>query len=371
MCLFQCLAEILARIGRLLLGDAPPRERGLINHGITPNRDTRRPYRYPPQGVRINRGGGLRGTPWAAAESKHGGPTQAARPREKLSLQFIWPDGRNGAATWHTLSDDFERRANDVMFWTGVKEGALRSPGNRSGGRRCGACSTFNDLPEFLRLNKDERCAEVKIRHVLCHTWLGELQGIGIGYQSLGEDGGVIRETKGPYHNFGPITYDHGMDWGHTHHELDHHVLDLERDEYLIGLRFHKNHGDPAIAQGGCSNGVSFVTTKRTVLFGTDEGGEVQNDLDMMVPHPSDRIVAFAWSAYARSAATEGCNLGFYAESKRWLYLGPLVMLRWLVQNGRASFVPESHSSCTTNQLALQALLESPDDVWRCVVSFL
>lgn len=326
MCLFQFAADILAKAGLWVQN---------------------------PASIVINRP--FSGTPWEA-EMEHE-PTRGEQSAQTktLRLQFVWPE--DGEAVMRCFSDYFQRRGNEAMFRASraIERDAFRcndveEPGPEMPLFR--AFRTFNDLPEFLWAHDQEDYVEVKISSVNC-----DLRAFRVGYESFNTDGGSFRWV-GPCHFLSPRLDNYGYD---IEERLD---LDLDRDEYLVGLRVHKCCSKGPVTKGGRIVGVSFVTTKRTVLLG--KVACATHEVEMLVPHPSDRIVAFAGIS-----GSDGDHIGFYAHSRRWLYLRPLVMLRWLVQNGRASFVPKNQDECTKNQSVLQALLGSPDDVWRSVVSFL
>jgi len=87
-----------------------------------------------------------------------------------------------------SFSDDFVRRASEVMFHGLPRQ---RTSGISSGnvGEEPQDFATFNDLPGFLRAYEEEGCIEGKICRVSFRWNDGTLDGIGTHFRFDGDEG--------------------------------------------------------------------------------------------------------------------------------------------------------------------------------------
>jgi hypothetical protein len=167
---------------------------------------------------------------------------------------------------------------------------------------------SFNDLAFYKNLWNEDGCVSVKIASVrvrhnnYCH-------GIQAIYEVAFADGTTARHP-GPanFSSSGYYSYGSKDSWIH-----------LEDDEYIQGLK---------IRQGHIVDRITVVTNHREVHFGGNGGGPV-----MMMPEiPSSvRVVAFAGLYHGVC-----CRIAFYATPLAWERIGVYIILRKLVNQGRA-----------------------------------
>ena len=106
---------------------------------------------------------------------------------------------------------------------------------------------------------------------------------------------------------------------------------------------------------------IIFVTNKRAFSFGGNGGGG-EGMLDP--PDLSRRVVAIV--------GTSKGKLGAISISRNWEEVGPLVLLRTLVERNRASLELQDQSSVDKVDAVVQWLIKDTDeDVFKRVASFL
>jgi len=118
--------------------------------------------------------------------------------------------------------------------------------------------------------------------------------------------------------------------------------------------------------QGEITDQIIFITNQRTLSFGGNGGsGE-----DMSTPPDlSRRIVAFVGTS---KWVLE--KLGAISVSRNWEEVGPLILLRTLVEKRRASVVLQDGSGTALGEedAVVQRLITNTDgDLFKRIVSFL
>uniref|UniRef100_A0A7S4SRI8 Jacalin-type lectin domain-containing protein n=1 Tax=Ditylum brightwellii TaxID=49249 RepID=A0A7S4SRI8_9STRA len=202
----------------------------------------------------------------------------------------------------------------------------------------------FNDMDFYMRLKNRENTVKVELSGVRCRC-SRYLFGICSRYTVKLLDGSLHYEWA-PSHFFEQGYYSYH---GGERQEL---TLELREGEYISGIN---------IRQGEILDGLALVTNQRTVQFG-GSGGSFAS---MSPPEPTQRIIAFAGTARGVMG-----RIGFFAEKISWEILGPLIMLRWLHEQNRATrSIPDT--DCTQSQFAVWNLLNSSDDIFRRILCFL
>lgn len=193
-------------------------------------------------------------------------------------------------------------RADKLCFCYSGTELEKMEPPNRS----------FSDLAFYRNLCNEDGCVSVKIASVrvrhnsYCH-------GIQAIYEVSFADGTTARRP-GPenFSSRGYYSYYRGQ-------RLEESWIHLEDYEYIQGLK---------IRQGEIVDRITVVTNHREVHFGGNGGSPV-----MMMPEiPSSvRVVAFA-GLYDGVCG----RIAFYATPLSWERIGVYIILRELVNQGRA-----------------------------------
>ena len=125
--------------------------------------------------------------------------------------------------------------------------------------------------------------------------------------------------------------------------------------EYLAEIR-------TSIVPTSTSRIILFITNKRAFSF----GGNVGSGAGYMLSPPdlSRRVVAIV--------GTSKGKLGAISFSRNWEEVGPLVLLRTLVERNRASLELQDQSSVDKVDAVVQWLIKDTDeDVFKRVASFL
>ena len=211
----------------------------------------------------------------------------------------------------------------------------------------------FSDLQHYLELCAQPDCVKVCISRVRCrHNQY--FMGLQVSYRSTFING-ITQESQGPEHFFSHGYYSYN--WG----QIVDQTLELEDDEFITGLR---------VKQGEIVDGVTFVTNHREVHFGGQGGSWV----DMMLP---ESLTTYCIIAFMGTESGVMHRIGYFAAKNHpWETIGPLVMLRKLVEQDRAASLLLD-SECTNDQLVVRALVGAgasesvPVDIFRHVLSFL
>jgi len=133
--------------------------------------------------------------------------------------------------------------------------------------------------------------------------------------------------------------------------------ISFESGEYLAEIRTR---------QGEVTDQITFMTNRRTLTYGGDGGsGE-----DMSIPpNLNRRIVAFVGTS---KGVLE--KLGAISVSRNWEEIGPLILLRALVDKNRAAALElqDDNNLSEEDDVVLQQLITNVDwDLFKQVISFL
>jgi hypothetical protein len=127
----------------------------------------------------------------------------------------------------------------------------------------------------------------------------------------------------------------------------------MEEDEYLTGI---------IVKQGDILDGITFVTNKQRVHCG-GWGGNDPVDMMTSIP-PNMKVVAFCgtkWGVCSR--------IGFYSTNVGWQILGPHILMRQLVAQGRATILPPYEEGDLAS--VMHRLTTINDGVFGSIMSFL
>lgn len=172
----------------------------------------------------------------------------------------------------------------------------------------------FNDIEFYQSLWKEDGCVKAEISSV-CVKHNMYCHGVQAIYSLTFADGRT-ETRKGP-RNF----YSSGYYAPH-HRSRPITRVDLEEDEFLTGLR---------VRQGEIVDSITLVTNRRRVHYGGHGGDWIDSMEDNP---PSMRIVAFCGTV---KGVCE--RIGFYARHFGWETVGVYILMRKLVQQGRAEIV--------------------------------
>mmetsp|Transcript_1608 Transcript_1608/g.2309 ORF Transcript_1608/g.2309 Transcript_1608/m.2309 type:complete len:288 (+) Transcript_1608:121-984(+) len=188
----------------------------------------------------------------------------------------------------------------------------------------------FNGLEFYNMLRNLEGCTQVDISNIavrynsFCH-------GFQVTYRSTFRDGS-IREYLGPacFFSSGYYSY-HSGPWRQSQLDLS---LD-DNGEYICGIR---------INQGEILDGITFVTSNgREVHFG-GHGGTYRPD-SMMLSSEASPMKIIALTGVVNGVIG---RVGFYAISRNWEVIGHYLLLKKLLDDGRASI---NMNICTSNNV--------------------
>jgi len=237
-------------------------------------------------------------------------------------------------------------------------------------GSRMNGSFEFNDIEFYRSLWKEDGCVKAEISSV-CVRHNMYCHGVQAIYRLTFADGRT--ETReGPRNYFTSGYYFYAA----FHRSRPITRVDLEEDEFLTGIR---------VKQGEIVDGITLVTNRRRVHCG-GQGGDW---IDWIEDNPpSMRIVAFCGT---EKGVCE--RIGFYAKVFAWETIGVYILMRKLVQQGRAEIVSLStrdgnvskearRTSFSTQrpnifyhsedfQFAMQRLVTLDDGVFRNVMKFL
>lgn len=174
--------------------------------------------------------------------------------------------------------------------------------------------SSFNDFNTYGRLRNQKGCVGVKIASIIvrCNSYI---HGFQVTWESTFRNGRVVR-TQGA-ENF----YKSGYYSYHTGRSVD-RSLTLAPDEFIHGIR---------VRQGEVLDAIFFVTNKREVHFG-GHGGSCIFDDRMVHVEPRREIVALTGTVHGVVQ-----RVGFYSKNSAWRVIGVYIMMRWLIDEQRAS----------------------------------
>lgn len=201
----------------------------------------------------------------------------------------------------------------------------------------------FNDLEYLQGLQQVFQSVRL-VRVVVYHNHF--IMGVRAVYNCQDVDGNDV-ECVGEQHNFRQGYY---VQQGGTRRTS---ILTLSQDEYICAVRTR---------QGDITDSVTFVTNQRQASFGGNGGSEEPHDGTVEL---SRRVVAFC-------GTSQGVlhRLGYIAESINWEILKPVILLRKLIQTGRAEQTTPV-KNCTKEQLYLHAVLQDTEEhLFRHFLSF-
>ena len=212
---------------------------------------------------------------------------------------------------------------------------------------------SFNDLGFYMNRCAEEffshKCTKVEISKIDVFHSDDYCYGIHVEYRSTFSNG-CTELTTPPQHIYNSGYYAHGRGFKVSR-------ITLREGEYLAEIRTR---------QGEITDQITFITNQRRVSFGGNGGsGE-----DMSIPPGlSRRIVAFVGTS---KGVLE--RLGAISVSRNWEEVGPLVVLRTLVENNRASVLLQDGGDTTLGEedAVVQRLITNTDgDLFKRIVSFL
>ena len=208
---------------------------------------------------------------------------------------------------------------------------------------------SFNDLSFYTSLVR-EGCTKVEISHIHVYHNNDYCFGLHIQYRSTFSNGNTEHSWSRPHiYRSGYYAWSGG--------DSQTSRITFEKGEYLAEIRTR---------QGDITDQITFITNQRTLSFGGNGGsGE-----DMSIPPDLDRrIVAFVGTSRGILE-----KLGAISVSRNWKEVGPLVLLRALVEKNRASLVlqDESDNALGGEDAVVQTLITNTDgDLFKRIVSFL
>jgi len=206
---------------------------------------------------------------------------------------------------------------------------------------------SFNDLGFYMSLCAKEQCTKVEISHI--HVFYSDdyCNGIQVHYRITLSDGSKFEYLTPPHvYNNGYYASDYVNPVKST--------ITLQEGEYLAEIRTR---------QGEITDQITFITNQRTLSFGGNGGsGE-----DMSAPPDlSRRIVAFVGTSRGILE-----KLGAISVSRNWEEVGPLVLLRTLVEKNRASVVLQDNIALGDDVVVQRLITNTDEDLFKRIVSFL
>mmetsp|Transcript_11562 Transcript_11562/g.21358 ORF Transcript_11562/g.21358 Transcript_11562/m.21358 type:complete len:261 (+) Transcript_11562:141-923(+) len=207
----------------------------------------------------------------------------------------------------------------------------------------------FNDLGFYMNLCAQDGCSKVELCDIDIHHNDEFCHGIQAVYRSKFSNGDVSI-SKAPVH-----AYNRGY-YAYTGGQPQVSRLTFEDGEYLAEIRTR---------QGDITDQIALVTNHRTVCF----GGWGGNGEDTSLPTDlTRRIIAFAGTSNWVLA-----RLGAISISRNWEVIGPIVLLRALVEQRRASLLElERVGPLIEDEVVVRAfIVELSEDVLRRTLSFL
>ncbi len=159
--------------------------------------------------------------------------------------------------------------------------------------------------------------------------------------------------------------------------------LELDAGEYLVDIRPTQHTSNVDGIQREVVGRIEFVTNKRTVSYGCDaishyrtrplltrdwiEREDISSPVDI-----TKKIVALVGTAEAQARAL--VHLGHISISLNWEIVGPIILLRDLVEKNRvyASTLHNGDRYLTDDEAVTQTLIvDATEDIFRRVLSFL
>jgi len=166
--------------------------------------------------------------------------------------------------------------------------------------------------------------------------------------------------------------------------DVNYSSIEFEKGEYLAEIRTRQANGDNLRWSRAVTNQISFITNLRTVSFGGDGGiGE-----DMSAPPDLRREIIGLNGTFNLLGRERVLGvLGSVSISRNWKEVGPLVLLRSLIEKGRASprslskmeyaiprkrkFAGSDKSLKKDDTVLHEFVMDSHQDVFRRILSFL
>lgn len=205
----------------------------------------------------------------------------------------------------------------------------------------------FNDLSFYLDLVSQLGCTRVDLHAIDVHTNERYCLGIRAIYRcTFRSRESVVAEAPEHVYRRGYYSYTGGQ------HRVSRFVL--QDGEYVADVRTR---------QGEITDQITLVTNRRSVSFGGDGGsGE-----DPAAPVDlSRKIVAFVGTS---NGVLE--RLGAVSVTRNWEVVGPLVLVRALVERRRAEKKPANAGHGEQVAVTQALVAETTDDAFRRVLSFL
>ena len=209
---------------------------------------------------------------------------------------------------------------------------------------------SFNDLGFYMNLCAKEGCTKVEISHLNVFHNNDYCFGVTVLYRLTFSNGNTENQFAPKYlYRGGYYAFEGGR--------CKTSRITLQDGEYLAEIRTR---------QGEITDQITFITNQRTLSFGGNGGsGE-----DISIPPDlSRRIVAFVGTS---KGILE--KLGAISVSRNWEEVGPLVLLRTLIEKNRASVVLQdgSDNALGEEDAVVQRLVTNTDgDLFKRIVSFL
>ncbi|CAB9510466.1 expressed unknown protein [Seminavis robusta] len=247
-----------------------------------------------------------------------------------------------------------------------AREIMLRSKDFPSSPRNRQKVSVFNDWSFYQELRQQPGCLQVELSqlHVEHSSWF--LTGIQATYQCTFADGTVV-EANAPFHEFQRFRY------RHYRSNSRRSTLKLQLNssnnnnnnigEYIINIAFRR--------VDKITDRVAIQTNVRTVHYGSPDFScfppkwllpRYQEDDDN---NHARKIVALGGIASVLSE-----QIGCFSESQHWMRLKDWILVRTLVEQGRAR--PIVDKNATSQQQVVKALVQDINrDVFQQVLSFL
>jgi len=210
--------------------------------------------------------------------------------------------------------------------------------------------AVFNDLSHYLVLRFPPGCSKVEICRVRIRHSLRYVMGIEVVYRSTFAGFLRYRKETESTENFFETGY-------YAYHGGQPRTSELimADGEYIAEVRTR---------EGEITDQLTFITNKRTVSFGGTGGSE--DTVSSQPPDLTRRVVAFV-------GTTNGVlhRLGVVSIKRNWEDLGPIVLLRTLIERRRAS-PRQNDDSWSEEDASIRALFVNLDtDLFRRTLSFL
>lgn len=209
--------------------------------------------------------------------------------------------------------------------------------------------AVFNDLSHYLVLRSVPGCTKVEISRVRIRHSL-YVMGIEVVYRSTFARFPDYRKETESTENFFETGY-----YAYHGGRAQTSELALADGEYISEVRTR---------EGEVTDQLTFITNRRTVSFGGTGGAE--DTISSQPPDLTRRVVAFV-------GTTNGVlhRLGVVSIKRNWEVLGPIVLLRTLIERRRAS-PRQNVDSWSEEEASIRALLVNLDtDLFRRTLSFL